>query len=98
MYQSISMPEFEQEWKKTTRSLVDVRELDEWENGHVEGAIHLPLSDFPDLNDRLEKGKEYFVMCHSGGRSAMACQYLAKDGFTVTNVMGGISAWRGVVV
>ncbi|MEG0268370.1 MAG: rhodanese-like domain-containing protein [Carnobacterium sp.] len=99
MYQSISMPEFEQEWKKTTkRPLVDVRELDEWNNGHVEGAIHVPLSEFPAAINQLKKDKEYFVMCHSGGRSSKACQYLAQEGFTVTNVMGGISAWRGDVV
>ncbi len=98
MYQSISMPEFEQEWKREKCPIVDVREQDEWENGHVESAIHLPLSDFPDLKGRLDKDKEYFVMCHSGGRSAMACQQLAQDGFNVTNVMGGISAWRGDVV
>ena len=98
MYQSISMPEFEQEWKTTKRPLVDVRELDEWNNGHVEGAIHLPLSEFPAAIEQLEKDKDYFIMCHSGGRSAMACEHLAKEGFTVTNVMGGISAWRGDVV
>lgn len=98
MYQSISMPEFEQEWKRNKLPVVDVREQDEWENGHLEGAIHLPLSGFPDLKGKLDKDKEYFVMCHSGGRSAMACQHLAQDGFNVTNIMGGISAWRGDLV
>lgn len=98
MYNSISMPEFEQKWKKEKLSLVDVRELNEWENGHVDGAVHVPLSDLSAAKDKLDKSQEYYVMCHSGARSAMACQELSKEGYKVTNVMGGISAWRGEVV
>ena len=45
MYQSISMSEFEQKWKENNLPLVDVREIDEWENGHLDGAIHFPLSN-----------------------------------------------------
>jgi rhodanese-related sulfurtransferase len=98
MYQSISMPEFEQEWKRKNLQIVDVRELDEWENGHVEGAIHMPLSDFPNSIDKLDKDKEYFIMCLTGARSAMVCQHLSQDGYKVTNIMGGISTWRGDIV
>ncbi|MDN5373146.1 MAG: hypothetical protein PWR19_2192, partial [Carnobacterium sp.] len=39
MYNSISMPEFEQKWRKETVSLVDVRESDEWDSKHIQGAI-----------------------------------------------------------
>lgn len=95
MYQSISMQEFEQKWKREEISLVDVREGDEWQAKHVEGAIHVPLSDLSKAKENLNKEQEYYVMCHSGARSATACQLLAKEGYKVTNVMGGISAWRG---
>ncbi|MER2226199.1 MAG: rhodanese-like domain-containing protein [Carnobacterium sp.] len=98
MYHSISMPEFEQKWKKGKLPLVDVREDNEWEEGHLEGAIHVPLSALSSVKQKLDKNEEYYVMCHSGARSSMACQELAKEGYKVTNVMGGISAWRGEVI
>lgn len=98
MYQSITMPEFEQLWKKTPVKLVDVREADEFAYAHVEGAISMPLSGLEDTADQLDKDENYYVMCLSGARSMAACQYLASKGYKVTNVMGGISAWRGEVV
>lgn len=98
MYQSISMSEFEQKWKKEKVSLVDVREDHEWEKGHLEGAIHAPLSCLSSAKQKLDKNEEYFVMCHSGARSSRACQELSQEGYKVTNVMGGISAWNGEVV
>lgn len=95
MYNSISMPEFEQKWKKGKVNLIDVRETNEWENGHLKEAIPIPLSEFHTEKEKLDKNQEYFVMCHSGGRSAMACEQLSQEGYKVTNVMGGISAWKG---
>ncbi|WP_373471252.1 rhodanese-like domain-containing protein [Carnobacterium alterfunditum] len=98
MFNSISMQEFEQKWKREKLPLVDVREIDEWQSGHLDGAIHIPLNDLSDAKEKLNKGQEYYVMCYSGARSAMACQQLAREGYKVTNVMGGISAWRGETV
>lgn len=98
MYHSISMPEFEQKWKREKVSLVDVREQDEWQTKHIEGAVHVPLSDLEHAKETLDKEQDYYVMCHSGARSARACQLLANEGYNVTNVMGGISAWRGDTV
>lgn len=98
MFNSISMPEFEQKWKREDLDLVDVRELNEWERGHVKGAKHLPLSNLSEAKNELDKDKHYYVMCHSGARSSKACKLLSEDGYQVTNVMGGFSAWRGDVV
>jgi len=98
MFQSITMPEFEQVWKKNKVKLVDVREDDEFENAHIDGAVSMPLSELEEKADQLDKKENYYVMCLSGARSMAACQYLAQKGYKVTNVMGGISAWRGEVV
>jgi len=98
MYQSITMPEFEQLWKRNTVKLLDVREADEYAHAHVEGAISMPLSGIEDTAYQLDKNENYYVMCLSGARSMAACQYLSSKGYKVTNVMGGISAWRGEVV
>ena len=93
MFNTISMVEFEELYRNNEDlSLIDVREEDEFQYGHIPGAQSVPLSEFPK---ELDKGKEYYVVCQSGGRSSMACQYLAENGYEVTNVMGGMSAWKG---
>ncbi|SJN31691.1 rhodanese family protein [Marinilactibacillus psychrotolerans 42ea] len=98
MYNSISMNEFEKKWANKDIKLIDVREQDEWDAGHLNGAQHFPLSELAELKDKLDHKESYYVMCHSGGRSAAACDFLSKEGYNVTNVLGGISAWRGETV
>lgn len=96
MYNSISMPEFDQLYRKNSElAIMDVREPVEYKNGHIPGAQSNPLSNF---QAPLEKEKKYYVLCQSGGRSATACQYLAQNGYDVVNVMGGMSTWRGDLV
>lgn len=76
---------------------IDVREKDEFAAGHAEGAVNYPLSHFAAEIDKqmFEKGKAIYVICQSGGRSAVACTMLDANGFTdVTNVDGGTSAWQ----
>lgn len=73
--------------------LIDVRERDEYERGHVPGAELIPLAILPDRLHDVEGGDPLFVICHSGGRSAFACELLAEHGVEATNVAGGTSAW-----
>lgn len=73
--------------------LIDVREPDEYERGHVPGAELIPLGALPDRLDDVEGGGPLFVICHSGGRSARACEYLFEHGIEATNIAGGTSAW-----
>lgn len=76
--------------------LLDVRDPDEWERVHVEGAVHVPLAELPDRVDELAAWRDetVVVMCHLGGRSAKACDELVARGFThVENLDGGIEAW-----
>ncbi|MFR9754800.1 rhodanese-like domain-containing protein [Streptomyces sp. TR06-5] len=78
--------------------LLDVREDDEWEAGHAEGALHIPMSDFvaryPELTERIDGDAPVFVICRSGGRSAQVTQYLRQQGVTAVNVDGGMGAWQ----
>ena len=95
MYHMISMPESDELYRKQpTISVLDVREAYEYRMGHIPGSQSVPLSEFPVT---LEKNKPYYVICQSGGRSVMACQHLSQQGYNVTNVMGGMSCWRGEV-
>jgi rhodanese-related sulfurtransferase len=75
--------------------LLDVREDDEWQRGHVAGARHIPMGAVPARIGEIDPGAELFVMCHAGGRSLRVAQYLARNGFEPANVDGGMLAWIG---
>lgn len=74
--------------------VLDVREPHEWAAGHIEGAIHIPLGELPSRLDELDPQKPTLVICHLGGRSARATQWLQTQGFDATNVAGGMDAWE----
>lgn len=74
--------------------LVDVREDDEFDSGHVPGAVHIALATVPD-NVELFRGEgATYVICRSGGRSLRACEFLADRGVEAVNVAGGTLAWQ----
>ncbi len=72
-------------------SLLDVREGFEWEAGHAAAAEHLPMGEL--ALDRLPEGRPLLVICHVGGRSAVATQALLRAGVEAANVAGGMEAW-----
>jgi rhodanese-related sulfurtransferase len=80
---------------KKNAVLVDVREKSEWEKGHVEGAIFLPLSelkagiDDKSLTAKLPKDKALYTHCVVGKRSLTACEMLEKRGYKVLSLKPG---------
>lgn len=77
--------------------IVDVRENDEWNSGHIAGAIHIPLGEIQNhLADLSQYQNSQLIMqCRSGARSAKAADMLAKAGFSnVRNMEGGLNAWQ----
>lgn len=87
----ISAPDF----KKSGAAVLDVRENDEYAEGHIEGAVHIPLGELQDRLSELKKFKKLYVICYSGARSSSACRVLSKISpeTSVVNVSGGMSAW-----
>lgn len=81
-----------------TVNLIDVREADEVATGMIPGAEHLPLGLVEFKFQELDNTKEYVIICRSGGRSGMACQFLEEHGFDVTNMSGGMLEWQGEIV
>jgi rhodanese-related sulfurtransferase len=73
--------------------LLDVREPDEYEAGHVPGAELVPLATVPDRLDRFSSGAVTYLICQVGARSMRAAEYAAERGFEVVNVAGGTRAW-----
>jgi molybdopterin/thiamine biosynthesis adenylyltransferase/rhodanese-related sulfurtransferase len=84
------------EWMDAKKKfvLVDVREPNEWEIAHIEGAKLIPLGQVASRVNELDSADEIVLQCHHGSRSARAQAALAKFGFKKTyNLMGGIDAW-----
>lgn len=74
-------------------AVLDVREPVEWANGHIDGAVHVPLSD---LAQRLAElpDRQTLVVCKMGGRSAQAVAYLVQQGHDAVNLDGGMLEWE----
>ena len=73
------------------KTLLDVREPDEFAGGHFKGAINIPLDKLRDRLDELDLGTPYIVSCQSGLRSYNAERLLRGHGFHVENLDGAIS-------
>ena len=77
--------------------IIDVREDDEWNAGHIAGAVHIPLNQ---INNRLAELQPYkdgtiITQCRSGRRSMKALELLKVAGFNkVYNMDGGLQAWE----
>jgi rhodanese-related sulfurtransferase len=74
-------------------TLIDVRNPDEYEAGHVPGARLIPLPEVADRAAEVPSGTPVYVICALGGRSRKACELLAAQGRDVTNVAGGTKGW-----
>jgi rhodanese-related sulfurtransferase len=74
--------------------VLDVREPQEWDAGHIPGATLIPLGEIPDRLDEIPQDQTVVVVCRSGNRSGQATQFLRQSGFGLTTSMsGGMNQW-----
>jgi len=76
--------------------VLDVREPQEYGNGHIRQSVHIPMSALKNRLSELDKYKNRKIIayCRSGSRSNYACKLLKKSGFDqVYNMAGGIMGW-----
>ncbi|MEZ6083214.1 MAG: rhodanese-like domain-containing protein [Phycisphaerae bacterium] len=74
--------------------VLDVRTESEWNNGHIDGAIHVHGGTLPQHFDRVPRDQPVAVICGSGYRASIAASLLKREGYTdIANVDGGMSAW-----
>jgi rhodanese-related sulfurtransferase len=82
-------------WAERSAQLVDVREPKEWAEGHIPGAIHIPLWEIGQRSGELMKEAPVIVVCRSGQRSLTATDELLARGFAdVASFNGGMLAWE----
>lgn len=76
--------------------ILDVRTPEEEAEGLIPNSINMNIMEqsFPAKVMDLDKSKNYYVYCRSGGRSANACQFMEEQGLTAFNLAGGIQAWN----
>ena len=74
--------------------LLDVRTPQENASQAIEGSYHIPLQELGARLNELPKDKEIVVYCRVGNRSAYACSHLARMGYNVKNLEGGIMVWN----
>ena len=76
-------------------TIVDVRNPSEWEQGHLPGAVHIPLGELADRLAEVPRGKPIVMQCQGGSRSAIAASVLDASGIPdVANLTGGYAAWE----
>jgi rhodanese-related sulfurtransferase len=79
--------------------IVDVREKDEWDEGHIPGAMHLSRGTIElDVEEKVPDANA-MIICHcgGGGRSALAAESLQKVGYkNVRSMAGGFKAWKAI--
>ena len=96
-FSSLEVDAFGAEIQKPGVQLVDVRTPAEYDSAHIPGAINIDVmaDDFEQNIQVLSKKHTVAVYCRSGRRSKTAAEILAKAGYRVVELNGGILSWRG---
>lgn len=95
-YMKISAEEAKEIMDGTTDYLlIDVREKDEYAEGHIQGALLIPYDEIEESAEKIltDKQQTILVYCRSGRRSAIAAQTLSSLGYTDIRDFGGIIDW-----
>ena len=96
---TLSQKSFARKMKKKNVVLIDVRTSEEYNAGHLPGALHMDVlkqEDFKQQMAPLPKKQTYLLYCKSGRRSEKALNILYDSGFKkVYHLKGGYTAWQG---
>ena len=84
------LPENIEQHLKDGYKLIDVREEHEWNAGHHQDAIHIPMGQIPESIDNFQEKTKYIIICRSGHRSGKVAAYLYSQGYESFNMIGGM--------
>ena len=76
--------------------LLDTRTKMEYENGHIDGFINIPVDDLRSRLGELDKSKKVYITCQIGLRGAIACRILSQNGFDCYNLSGGYRLYNSI--
>lgn len=80
--------------KKTSLIILDVRTLQEYEEGHIDGAINIPVQELEKRLNELSKDEEILIYCRTGNRSSQAVRILESNGYNkIFHMNEGITKW-----
>jgi rhodanese-related sulfurtransferase len=72
---------------------LDVRERDEYEAGHLEGSVHIPIGEISARWRELAPDDVVVVVCQVGQRSGLVTEFLRTEGLAAHNLEGGLEGW-----
>lgn len=78
-------------------TMLDTRTEEEYQGGHIQGAINIPLDELRGRIGELNPSKSVYVNCYSGLRSYLACRILSQRGFTCYNFSGGYHFYDSIL-
>lgn len=97
-FQDLKVTDFKEKLASEGGTIIDVRTVEEFQEGHIEGALqydYYETESFEAALAALDKEKTYFIYCRSGGRSGTTLDMMQQMGFKkVYNLDGGMLAWR----
>lgn len=73
--------------------VLDVREPEEWDAGHIDAAVHIPMGQLNARVVELPRDQRIVCVCRVGGRSQAVADALDRAGYTAENLDGGMHAW-----
>ncbi|MGH8866754.1 MAG: rhodanese-like domain-containing protein [Actinomycetes bacterium] len=79
--------------RRSELQILDVREPDEWAEGHIPDAVHIPMDQVPERLDELDRDRPVVAVCRSGRRSGEVVDYLSRLGISAENMPGGMVQW-----
>ena len=96
-FTSVEAEAFAREINNPEVQLVDVRTPEEYAEGHIPGAVNMNVNDasFDKQIASLDKNRPVALYCRSGRRSKIAATRIAKAGYKVVELNGGILSWKG---
>ena len=78
--------------------IIDLREPEEYREGHIPTAINIPYREFENKMSQLSLSGQFILYCDRGNLSLLLARDLSKDGYQMKTIYGGMRAYRGKVV
>lgn len=97
-FEIVSINEIHKYMNQDGTILVDVREPEDYQKGHIAGAVNIPYETLPEQYRYLQKFRRVLLYCDRGNQSMIAARDMAKEGIRGYELYGGIHAYKGVLV